>query len=234
MAPALSRIDPSEFRRDTLREQAYEFVKEALISGDLEPGQKFTYRGLAETFQMSVTPIREAMLRLASEKALDVSRNGQVSIPTLDDATFRELHVICRITEPVAVETAAKLITPEEIEIAEQHLADLGVAVKDGDERSILKHNYAFHFAVYRPSGMPMLVDIIEKLWLRKGPFMMTFFPRFSSEDRHNEGFVDMLSAMRAHDGLKARKIMEGKMDRAYDYWSHIRERDRLSRKEPA
>ena len=234
MAPALSRIDPSEFRRDTLREQAYEFVKEALISGDLEPGQKFTYRGLAETFQMSVTPIREAMLRLASEKALDVSRNGQVSIPTLDDTTFKELHIICRITEPVAVEAAAKWITPEEVGVAEQHLADLGVAVKEGDERNILKQNYAFHFAIYTPSQMPMLVDIIEKLWLRKGPFMTTFFPRFSSEDRHNEGFADMLTALRARDGAKARKIMEGKMDRAYAYWSRIREEDKLDRKELA
>src|SRR3546814_9744932 len=60
---------------ETRGSEAYEALKQALISGHFMPGQKLTLRMLAEALGMSVTPVREAIHRLTAERALEGAAN---------------------------------------------------------------------------------------------------------------------------------------------------------------
>ena len=58
--------------RQTLSDQVYGDLKELLQAGEMEPGQRFTLRGLAAAIGTSAMPVREAVTRLAAEQALEV------------------------------------------------------------------------------------------------------------------------------------------------------------------
>src|SRR3546814_3387350 len=68
---------------ETRGSEAYEALKQALISGHFMPGQKLTLRMLAEALGMSVTPVREAIHRLTAERALEGAANRSVRIPPM-------------------------------------------------------------------------------------------------------------------------------------------------------
>src|SRR3546814_14190289 len=77
---------------ETRGSEAYEALKQALISGHFMPGQKLTLRMLAEALGMSVTPVREAIHRLTAERALEGAANRSVRIPPMTRGTILELR----------------------------------------------------------------------------------------------------------------------------------------------
>src|SRR3546814_7922359 len=79
---------------ETRGSEAYEALKQALISGHFMPGQKLTLRMLAEALGMSVTPVREAIHRLTAERALEGAANRSVRIPPMTRGKILELRDI--------------------------------------------------------------------------------------------------------------------------------------------
>ncbi|MBS9721866.1 GntR family transcriptional regulator [Tianweitania sp. BSSL-BM11] len=150
----------------------YSQLRSALINGDFDPGQALTISLLAGQFGTSHMPVREALRRLAAENALDVSRNGSARVPPV---TLARLDDLCRArvaVEGLAVELGTRFITAEDlarlVQIEDAHTA----AAKAGNVYSMLVGNRDFHFAIYRASGSDVLVQLIDTLWLRFGPYM--------------------------------------------------------------
>ena len=79
---------------ETRGNEAYEALRQALISGQFVPGQKLTLRALAGALGMSVTPVREAIHRLTAERALEASANRSVHIPPMTREKILELRDI--------------------------------------------------------------------------------------------------------------------------------------------
>jgi DNA-binding GntR family transcriptional regulator len=158
--------------RATIQDLVYRQLREALINGDFDPGQVLTISSLATQFGTSHMPVREALRRLAAEKALHVSRNGSARVPVV---TRDRLDDLCRArvaVEGLAVELGTRAISEEDLarlnEIEDGHTA----AAKAGNVYRMLVGNRDFHFAIYRASGSEVLVQLIDTLWLRFGPYM--------------------------------------------------------------
>lgn len=158
--------------RATIQDLVYRQLRNALINGDFDPGQVLTISSLAGQFGTSHMPVREALRRLAAENALDVSRNGSARVPPV---TLARLDDLCRArvaVEGLAVELGARLMSAEDygrlVEIENAHTA----AAKAGNVYGMLVNNHDFHFAIYRASGSDVLVQLIDTLWLRFGPYM--------------------------------------------------------------
>jgi DNA-binding GntR family transcriptional regulator len=67
--------------RVTVQDAVYLQLREALLIGRFDPGQVLTIASLSQTFDTSHMPVREALRRLAAEKALEVARNGSARVP---------------------------------------------------------------------------------------------------------------------------------------------------------
>ena len=72
--------------RETVQDRVYSELRRALIGGLFEPNQVLTIRGLADALVTSTMPVREALGRLITEKALEALPNRSVRVPpiTLD------------------------------------------------------------------------------------------------------------------------------------------------------
>jgi DNA-binding GntR family transcriptional regulator len=75
----------SAIRRISAREDIVEALRAALISGEMKPGKVYSAPALAESFGVSATPVREAMLELVREDMVEVARNKGFRVRTLTD-----------------------------------------------------------------------------------------------------------------------------------------------------
>ena len=102
-------------RHLTLRERIVEFIKDAVISGSLKPGERVPESEIAEQFGISRTPIREAFRQLESEGFLSMApRKGAVVSP-ITARDVREFYTIKSLLEGFAAGIACKTLTEKDI-----------------------------------------------------------------------------------------------------------------------
>jgi hypothetical protein len=94
-------------RPGTLAEAAYERVAASLMEGGYVPGDRLAVRTLAAQLGVSLTPAREAVLRLVSEGALELRNPRTIVVPTLSSRQFREIYCIRHALEPTATRLAS-------------------------------------------------------------------------------------------------------------------------------
>ena len=75
-------------QRQNLSELAYVNLRDALMQGQMKPGEELPLRPISRSFGISATPMREALLRLVTESALEMDSRGRISVPHLTRAAL--------------------------------------------------------------------------------------------------------------------------------------------------
>lgn len=201
----------------TLRDHATRELRQALMSGRFEPGQRISIRGLAEQLGTSMTPVREAVARLAAERAIVAEPNRWMRIPLLTAEELRELRDIRVALEGLATERAAAHVTPALIEELQSREADIVALRPTGDAKAMIPAIGRLHFTIYRASRMPALVQLIEGLWLRSGPYNNLLFRGYTQQERGSLRAATLRALARA-DASSARRSMEADVGNAVDW----------------
>lgn len=158
----------------TLSADVYSQLRDLLISGRVMPGEKLSLRSIADAFGVSVMPVREAVHRLVAEQALEMAANRYIRVPVLTVSQFREITSIRLNLEGQAAARAAELVGAEALrEIEDIHEAFCKEFAQSApDESRLIALNKELHFAIYNQAEMPILLQIVESLWLRIGPIL--------------------------------------------------------------
>lgn len=159
-------------QRATIADNVYQELRMALVVGRFDPGQTLTISSLAEAFQTSHMPVREALRRLSAEGAVEIRGTGSAHVP---EVTRAALDDICRARialERLAITLAVENITAAEIAALERLEEEHTATSHLNDVYQMLDKNHQFHFSIYRAARSPTLVQLIDTLWLRYGPFM--------------------------------------------------------------
>src|SRR5256886_12817573 len=99
-------------------------IEEAIVSGELEPGTVLRQEQLSEQFNVSRTPIREALRRLAALGLVSFVPNRGVRVRTISREELHQAFMVRAELEALATEVAAAKVTPEDLEelrVADQH-----------------------------------------------------------------------------------------------------------------
>ncbi|MFL5160782.1 MAG: GntR family transcriptional regulator [Microvirga sp.] len=209
--------------RVTLGERVHAELRELLMSGELAPGQKMSLRSVAETLGVSIMPVREAVARLVSDQSLEVLPNRAVRVPLMSRVRFRELTAVRLAIEGFAAEEAARNRSDADIVAMrrfEQAFLDQDRS-SDPQADQAVRANKEFHFAVYRATGLPTLVGIVEGLWLKIGP-VLNFDLKISPDRLRTGGAAEqhrrLLAAVEAGDGATARKALTDDIEGAASF----------------
>lgn len=213
-APGL-RETPRETPRETLGERVTTELRELLISGRVGPGDKLSLRKVAEALGVSMMPVREAISRLAADGALEVLPGRAVHVPVLTLAQFRELTRIRLVIEGFAAEEAARHAGAEDVARIGgfEQAFRLAAAEEPHDPGRMVAINRDFHFALYRAAGMPSLVEMIERLWLKAGPILNLDMRSEATRIKGGtavEAHAGILAALKARDAVAARAALQG------------------------
>jgi DNA-binding GntR family transcriptional regulator len=194
--------------RNTLQDQAYNKLREALMSGLFRPGQSLTLRATAEVMGTSPMPVRDAVRRLEIEHALEPRPNRTLGVPEMTYASLLELRDVRVALEGLAAEKAAMLIEPGELAVVDTHYRDLAAAASVGAHGAYLQANWAFHSAIYRASRSQLLVSLIEPTWMRIGPYVGLMLPDRRSLIDSLGNHLLALRALQQRDSANARKAI--------------------------
>jgi DNA-binding GntR family transcriptional regulator len=199
--------------RVTLGERVHTELRELLMSGELAPGQKMSLRSVAETLGVSIMPVREAVARLVSDQSLDVLPNRAIRVPLMTRSRFLELTAVRLAVEGFAAEEAARNRTAKDLVAMRQFEEAFLDQVRSPDPQAdqAVRANKELHFAVYRATGLPTLVSIIEGLWLKIGP-VLNFDLKISPERLRTGGASEqhrrLVVAAEAGDATAARQAL--------------------------
>ena len=196
-------------------ERVYRRLRDMILFGDLAPGQPVTIQGLVARFGVSMTPVREAIRRLTAEGALEFRGNRRVSVPVLDAASFEELALARTAIEPRLVEMAARRAGPSDIAALRRADDALNAAIALGDAKAYMRHNHAFHFALYRLAEAAILLQLAETLWLRFGPLYRVISGRYGTArliDKHDEA----LQALARGDAAAAQRAIRDDIEQGF------------------
>lgn len=194
-------LEPVGVRR-TIQEGVYQGLSHALMTGKFDPGQTLTIPSLSELFGTSHMPVREALRRLAAENAVEIASTGSARVPNVSRRRLDDLCNVRAIVEGAATEMAVPHFDAQQIRALEHNLADHIAAGREENIQGLLAKNQEFHFAIYKASRSDVIVQLIEALWLRFGPYLRMLSkhmePLLKSADaetytRHHQLMIDAL-----------------------------------------
>lgn len=212
---------------DNLQEHLYQRIREALLAGRFQPGERLKIRDLASEWGTSPMPVRAALQRLVAEGALEGEQQRSVRVPVMTPERFRQIFQVRLTLEGLAVEQAAARILPADIAVLRDCVAQMERAIDARDVQGYLGANSLFHLTLYRAANNPVLLRMIESLWLQVGPFFNRLFSEDDLAQRLNDFHEDAFTALEAGDGAAARKAMEQDLIYFADFLLGLLERER-------
>ena len=193
--------------RKITHETVYESLYASIIAGHFEPGKTLTIRGLAEELGVSPMPVREAIRRLVALGALEMRSTRRVSVSKMTEERYREIVDTRTLLEPAIAARALTNCTEELIEKLETIDNEIAVAMERGDPDAYSLKNREFHFTLYEAANCPIMLRLIESIWLQFGPFMRIVVGRLGTsliDDQH----ISAVAALRNNDEAALREAI--------------------------
>lgn len=205
-----ARVRPPAFdaiEHVRLGEAVYQRIAEALVRGELRPGDRLKIRDIAEEMGTSVTPVRDAILRLVQDGALVQRSPRDIRVPVLEREEYLEIRRIRLELEGLAAEDAARKATLDDIGRLAAILTDNERAFAEGCLDEAVALNQVFHFALAEIAGLGQLRAILHRLWLKMGPVISAAYERGGRTmiDHHHA----VLDAVRRADPAGARAAIQ-------------------------
>lgn len=194
--------------KENLSERAYLALREALMRGQLLPGERLLLRPTSERFGISVTPMREAFMRLISTNALGLDGRGTIFVPVLTRDELLEIRNIRIDLEGRAAAEAANVATQSDIDALEAIHGRIVACHQSHAFAEAVEFNTQFHLALCRAARLPILQEMVENLWVRCGPILSHLYDGGVPDwDPHPHDVV--IKALRARDAEGCRAAIQ-------------------------
>ncbi len=197
-------------KKENLSVKVYNEIRNALINGQYEPGERLIIGELAQEMGVSITPVREAIFRLISEQGLEMQAATAVYVPYVNSEKLREIQQIRFHLEGMGAAEAAKNITRKQLDNLIALQKDF-ISCTSTDPKRASYLNRKFHFGILEASNKPILRNTVESFWVITGPILKVFHVKTAgldySENEHRHEAV--LEALEARDSDAAAKAIQ-------------------------
>lgn len=150
-------------RPQTLTEQATESLKNAILAGDLVPGQLYTAGELGKQLNVSRTPIREALQELARRGLVEIEKNRGMRVRSTSVESLMEVFQVRLMLEVPLARRAVELATPEFVDDVEAAYESFRVAAEGGDPDAVLRADRDFHRALLAGAGNDRARTVLQE-----------------------------------------------------------------------
>jgi DNA-binding GntR family transcriptional regulator len=192
-------------------QQSYEMVRDKILNGQLQSGEKVTEEKLAADLGFSRTPIRDAIKRLEYEGLII---DKKVVKPS--DKDLRNIFQVRMLLEGYSAHYAATYSSPDQLAI----LAECVAIGKDGSYEEVMEANERFHQIIVQTSGNDRLIDTINRMQSIIYLFRKTvvFYNRPFLIEEHEE----IYNAIRDRQPERAEVLMKQHLEKDLDFCLHL------------
>jgi DNA-binding GntR family transcriptional regulator len=207
-------------RATTLRQQAYNNLLQAILSGLILPGERLVAHEIAKQMNVSAMPIREAMAHLEAQGFVHRRRNRAFVVDEISYEKFIEIANIRLTLERLATEMACPKCSEETIRLLkllhEKYTSQFTLLRRSRSDLDMIHVFFnihkQWHLTLYRDAGMPILTKIIEEMWNRLGPYwclILNWAPDNELESIINDDHLVMIDGMKRRDVKKVIQLLE-------------------------
>jgi DNA-binding GntR family transcriptional regulator len=187
-------------------------LRNAIVRGDLAPGEKIRQDAAAKGMGISVIPVREALKALAGEGFVVYKPQRGYFVAELTVETLNSLEEARDLVEGAAEKSAVRRITPAGLQLVRSAMGEHEVAMAGGEIMSINRANRRFHEAILAPGENEFIMRFVRQAWDALEPYRGLVYRRLSTGRpehapdilaEHRE-IVDALAAGSRREALRA------------------------------
>ena len=189
-----------------LRDVVFNTLRQAILRGELKPGERLMEIQLANKLGVSRTPIREAIRKLELEGlVLMIPRKG-AEVAEITEKNMRDVLEVRKALEELAVQLACEKITEEEIQNLEKIQEEYKKIVSQDsiDAIEVYQQNRLYHFSIYKASQLDRVCSMIESLWDNLSFFKLVYGQKLLLKEESRRNMIaehdSYLEALKNHD----------------------------------
>ncbi|MCX7858184.1 MAG: GntR family transcriptional regulator [Deltaproteobacteria bacterium] len=195
--------------------KVYEILKEKIIKGIYNPGEKLNEREIAQLAYVSRTPVREALRILENEGyVINIPKKG-VFVKKYSPSELDTLHRMLMRLEGLAMEMASIILTPEDINALEEMNREMEVLSKQENYTDYFICNINFHLYFPKVTGSSELFDTISQLRKRIFRFYYAQITMYHDPGQYVKDHWEIIAALKGEGDKRPEKLMEEHIDRA-------------------
>ena len=198
----------------SLQEKVYEHLKQAILTGEIQPGERLLETRLAESLGVSRIPVREAIRKLERDGLIVAFPRRGIYASSLSPKDIDDVYTVRVVLEGLAARLAAEHRTDEHLAQLDAIVARMKSQAEQGDSAGLFATGRSFHEVVLSASGngkLPPLMETLRSQIERIRRLRMQVSSR--TGDVYQE-YVVILGAIRAGDGAAAESAMRAHVER--------------------
>lgn len=188
-----------------LRDVVFNTLRQAILRGELKPGERLMEIQLANKLGVSRTPIREAIRKLELEGLVLVIPRKGAEVADIKEKSLRDVLEVRKALEELSVQLACEKITKEEIEELKEAAETFKKAQKTKDITQIAEADVHFHDIINTASGNQKLIQLLNNLREQMYRYRLEYI---KDEDKRQILVVEHEHILAA---IKTRNIAEAK-----------------------
>jgi len=197
----------------TISETIYRYLREAIINGQIKPGERVKEKEIATLFNVSSTPVREAFFRLISEKYIRVIARNKFIVNETSFSAAKDLYEIVRALDKLAVNKALDNMTDEATEVIKKMTAQLERYYKKNEKDKYLEENLKIHEYIWKFSGneflYELLMEIMNKIAIYRQAEKLDPFSDQSAFRKSMRDHLQMVKLIEARDLSGLMKLID-------------------------
>jgi len=151
-------------KNESLKTKVYKSLRLDIVSGKLTGGTRITETAVAEQLNVSRTPVREALQKLAQEKFLTAIPKAGYIVEDLSDNEIQDLFTTRMEIEQIAIQKAIEHITVDELKLLDDNLEQTKACIKAREDFRITELDIAFHTIIYKAARSKSLFGVCKNL----------------------------------------------------------------------
>ena len=188
----------------------YDALRAEILTLKLAPGQLLDETTLAERFDLSRSPVREALIRLSGEELVVTLPNRSTIVAPIELASFPKYVEALDVTQRMHARLAAQLRTDADLKTIARRQREFEATLKTRDHLEMSEANKNFHMAIAQAGKNPYLIGFYERL-LDQGRRMLhmhfEFLERTPGSQMLTGEHGEMLAAITARDADRADEL---------------------------
>lgn len=192
-----------------LRDIVFDYMKNAIITGELKPGERLMEVQLAEKLGVSRTPVREAIRKLELEGLVVMVPRKGAYVSDLDTRDLLNVLEIRGSLEGLAASLAAERITDEEIRELNSIVDEFYKSIETNDHEALVKCDKAFHDLIFAASRNDKLVQIMNNLQEHVHRFRVRYINEEKKSKKLYQEHKKILESLEERNADNARKWAE-------------------------
>lgn len=199
-----AKKDTATIQRNTVADQVYADLRNRILSGEIEQGERIVEAALAKSLGISRAPVREAVNRLTEAGLLESRTHFSTTVLQMTPEKVRQLYAVRVAVETLAIREVVRRHRPEDIDLLKGLIKEMRTQAEAKDVPGLVEAELAFHEALWKMAENPYL-DRVAGLLFDHMRLALTV---------DNAGYPDLMDVALEHEPL-LEAIASGDPDKA-------------------